>query len=135
MIQVPVFFGFYYMLRNAIELRGVPFLWAHDLSQADTVAFLPILGGFPINPLPIVMGATQLWQSHILPPSPGMDEGQQKMMRWMPLLFVAMFYRMSSGLTLYYTLSNLLSILQTKMTRMTDDTAAKPAAVAPKKKM
>jgi YidC/Oxa1 family membrane protein insertase len=135
MIQVPVFFGFYYMLRNAIELRGVPFLWAHDLSQPDTVAYLPILGGFPINPLPIIMGATQLWQSHILPPSPGMDEGQQKMMRYMPLLFVAMFYRMSSGLTLYYTLSNLLSILQTKMTRMTDDTAAKPAAVAPKKKM
>ena len=135
MIQIPVFFGFYSMLRNAIELRGVPFLWAHDLSQPDTIAYLPFFGGFPINPLPVIMGATQLWQSQLLPPSPGMDPGQQKMMRYMPLLFVGMFYRMSSGLTLYWTLSNLLGILQTKMTRMSDDTTAKPAVVVPRKKM
>jgi YidC/Oxa1 family membrane protein insertase len=138
-IQIPVFFGFYYMLRNAIELRGVHFLWVHDLAQPDTVAhlsaYLPILGGFPINPLPLIMGATQLWQSQILPPSPGMDPGQQKMMRYMPLLFVGMFYKMSSGLVLYWTVSNLLSILQTKMTRMTDTVPAKPGAIAPKKKM
>jgi YidC/Oxa1 family membrane protein insertase len=134
-IQIPVFFGFYYMLRSAIELRGVHFLWAHDLSQPDTVGFLAFLGGFPINPLPIVMGATQLWQSHILPPSPGMEPGQAKMMRYMPLLFVAMFYRMSSGLVLYWTVSNLLSILQTYMTKASDENAAKSAVVVPKKKM
>jgi YidC/Oxa1 family membrane protein insertase len=134
-IQIPVFFGFYYMLRSAIELRGDHFLWAHDLSQPDTVGYLPFLGGFPINPLPIIMGATQLWQSHILPPSPGMDPGQAKMMRYMPLLFVAMFYRMSSGLVLYWTVSNLLSILQTYLTKTTEETAAQPAAVVPKKKM
>jgi YidC/Oxa1 family membrane protein insertase len=81
------------------------------------------------------MGATQLWQSHILPPSPGMDPGQAKMMRYMPLLFVAMFYRMSSGLVLYWTVSNLLSILQTNITKAADETAAKSAAVVPKKKM
>jgi YidC/Oxa1 family membrane protein insertase len=132
--QIPVFLGFYWMLRNAIELRGVHFLWANDLSQPDTVAYLPFLGGFPVNPLPLIMGATQLWQSQILPPSPGMDPGQQKIMRYMPLMFIAMFYRMSSGLTLYWTVSNLLSILQTKVTRMTDDTPAKPGAVVPKKK-
>jgi YidC/Oxa1 family membrane protein insertase len=133
-IQIPVFFGFYYMLRNAIELRGDHFLWAHDLSQPDTVAYLAILGGFPINPLPIIMGATQLWQAHLLPASPGMDPGQQKIMKYMPLMFVAMFYRMSAGLTLYWTVSNLLSILQTKMTRMNDDTAAQPGALIPRKK-
>jgi YidC/Oxa1 family membrane protein insertase len=135
MIQIPVFFGFYYMLRNAIELRGVPFLWAHDLSQPDTVAYLPFLGGFPINPLPLIMGATQLWQAHILPPSPGVDPGQQKIMRYMPLMFIAMFYRMPAGLTLYYTVQNLLGILQTRMTKLTDEPAAKPGAVVPKKKM
>jgi YidC/Oxa1 family membrane protein insertase len=134
-IQIPVFFGFYYMLRNAIELRGVHFLWAHDLSQPDTVAYLPIFGNFPINPLPLIMGATQLWQAHILPPSPGMDPGQQKIMRYMPLMFVAMFYRMSAGLTLYWTVSNLLSILQTNMTRLADDKAPQPAAVTPRKKV
>jgi YidC/Oxa1 family membrane protein insertase len=133
-IQIPVFFGFYYMLRNAIELRGVHFLWAHDLSQPDTVAYLPFLGGFPINPLPIIMGATQLWQSHILPPSPGMDPGQQKIMRYMPLMFVAMFYRMSAGLTLYWTVSNLLSILQTKLTKLADETTPQPAGIVPRKK-
>jgi YidC/Oxa1 family membrane protein insertase len=135
LIQIPVFFGFYWMLRGAIELRGVHFLWVNDLSQPDTVAYLPFLGGFPVNPLPLIMGATQLWQAQILPPSPGMDPGQQKIMRYMPLLFVAMFYRMSSGLVLYWTVSNLLSIFQTNITRTTDETAAKPAAVVPKKKM
>jgi membrane protein insertase Oxa1/YidC/SpoIIIJ len=57
------------------------------------------------------------------------------MMRYMPLLFVAMFYRMSSGLVLYWTVSNLLSILQTYMTKTADETAATSAAVVPKKKM
>jgi YidC/Oxa1 family membrane protein insertase len=138
LIQIPVFFGFYWMLRNAIELRGVGFLWVHDLSQPDTVAYLPamlpFLGGFPINPLPLIMGVTQLWQAHILPPSPGMDPGQQKIMRYMPLMFIALLYRMSAGLTLYWTVQNLLSILQTKMTKMTDEIAAKPAVMVPKKK-
>jgi YidC/Oxa1 family membrane protein insertase len=132
LFQIPVFAGFYYMLRNAIELRGVHFLWAADLSQPDTVA---ILAGFPINPLPLIMGATQLWQSHLLPASPGVEPGQQKMMRYMPLMFVAMFYKVSAGLTLYWTVSNLLGILQTKMTRMADEAEAKapPAVTAPKK--
>lgn len=135
LIQIPVFFGFYWMLRNAIELRGAHFFWARDLSQPDTIAYLPILGGFPINPLPLIMGATQLWQARILPASPGMDPAQQKMMRYMPLMFVAMLYRMSAGLTLYWTVQNLLSILQTKLTKMTaDDMVGKPVAVVPKKK-
>jgi YidC/Oxa1 family membrane protein insertase len=130
-IQIPVFFGFYYMLRNAIELRGVHFLWAHDLSQADTVA---IIAGLPINPLPILMGATQLWQAQMLPASQGMDPDQQKIMKYMPLLFVAMFYKMSAGLTLYWTVSNLLSVFQTRVTKLVDADAAPAGAVAKKKR-
>ena len=79
------------------------------------------------------MGVTQIWQSHLTPPSPGMDPGQQKLMRYMPLLFIAIFYRMSSGLNIYYTVSNLLTILQTKLTKAGADPAA-PVAPAPKKK-
>ncbi|HEX3719129.1 MAG TPA: membrane protein insertase YidC [Verrucomicrobiae bacterium] len=124
LLQIPVFLGFYWMLRSAIELRGAHFLWAYDLSQPDTVAYL---AGFPINPLPLIMGVSQLWQSQLTPPSPGMDPGQQKMMRFMPLIFIAMFYRMSAGLTLYWTVSNLLSILQTTMTRNIN--APAPASV------
>ena len=134
LITIPVFFGFYSMLRNAIELRGAPFLWAPDLTLPDTIF---IVAGFHVNPLPLIMGATQLWQSLLTPPSPGMDPGQQKIMRWMPLLFVGIFYRMSSGLNLYYTMSNLLTIAQTKMTKMGADPAAgpaKPVAPAPQKK-
>jgi YidC/Oxa1 family membrane protein insertase len=130
LLQFPVFLGFYYMLRGAIELRGAHFLWAFDLCQPDTIGHL---AGFPINPLPLIMGATQLWQSHMMPPSPGMDPGQQKLMRWVPLLMIGIFYRMSSGLTLYWTVSNLLSILQLRVTSVTDTTV--PAAVpAPLKK-
>jgi YidC/Oxa1 family membrane protein insertase len=134
LIQLPVFFGFYWMLRGAIELRGASFLWAFDLSQPDTVASL---AGFPVNPLPLVMGATQLWQSHMMPPSPGMDPGQQKLMRYLPLMMIALFYRMPAALTLYWTVQNLLSILQLKLTKATGDPAAAPApapAVVRKKK-
>ncbi|HWD19062.1 MAG TPA: membrane protein insertase YidC [Verrucomicrobiae bacterium] len=128
LLQIPVFFGFYYMLRSAIELRGVHFLWAYDLSQPDTIFYL---AGFPINPLPLVMGATQFWQMHMTPPSPGMDPGQQKIMKFMPLMFLVFFYRMSAGLTLYWTVSNLLSILQMKTTRTAPDDVP---ALAPARK-
>jgi YidC/Oxa1 family membrane protein insertase len=133
LLQLPVFYGFYLMMRGAIELRGAHFLWAFDLSQTDTVA---TIAGFPVNPLPLIMGATQLWMSHMMPPSPGMEPGQQKLMRWMPLMMIAFFYRMSAGLTLYWTVQNLLSIVQMKLTKTTDDTvpATVPAAAPLKKK-
>jgi YidC/Oxa1 family membrane protein insertase len=129
LLQIPVFFGFFQMLRSAIELRGASFLWASDLSQPDTVA---MVFGFPINPLPLIMGATQLWQARMTPPSPGMDPVQQKMMQYMPLIFVFMLYNFSAGLALYWTVQNLLSILQLKLTKTaggpTPAVAAGPAA-------
>jgi YidC/Oxa1 family membrane protein insertase len=91
-------------------------LWACDLSQPDTIFYLPGLN-FPVNPLPLIMGATQIWQAHMTPPSPGMDPVQQKMMKYMPLMMVVFLYKFSAGLTLYWTVQNLLSILQMKLTR------------------
>lgn len=67
MLQIPVFIGFYQMLQSSIELRGASFLWARDLSQSDTVIEI---AGFPINPLPLIMGVTQFWQARLTPPSP-----------------------------------------------------------------
>jgi len=122
LVQLPVFFGLYAMLRTAIELRGAHFLWATDLSQADTLfiipglTFIPFIStpeGLPLNPLPLLYIASALWQSHLTPMSPGMDPTQQKMMRWMPLMFLAILYKFSSGLALYMTINNLLTILQT----------------------
>lgn len=124
LIQIPVFMGFYFMLQSAIELRGARFLWAADLSQPDTIL---VLFGFPVNPLPIVMGLTQLWQMRLTPPSPGMDPVQQKMLQYMPLIFLFILYNFSSGLTLYWTVQNLLTIAQMKLTKSTGEPAATPA--------
>ena len=114
LIQLPVFFGFFTMLRSAAELRGAEFLWACDLSQTDTVAYV---AGFPINPLPVIMGVTMLLQARMTPVSPTADATQQKIMKYMPLMFIVILYNFSAGLTLYWTLSNMLSIVQTKLTR------------------
>lgn len=128
MLQIPVFIGFYQMLQSAIELRGASFLWACDLSQSDTIGYL---FGFPINPLPLIMGATQFWQARMTPPSPGMDPVQAKMMQYMPLIFIFILYNFSSGLALYWTVQNLLSILQMKLIKNTTPTTT-PTPVPPR---
>jgi YidC/Oxa1 family membrane protein insertase len=129
LIQIPVFFGFYRMISSAIELRGARFLWVNDLAKPDTLfvvpglSFVPILSipgvGLPFNLLPLIMGGTMLWQAHLTPPSPGMDPAQAKLMRYLPLIFMLGFYNLSSGLTLYWTVNNLLSIAQTKLIKTT----------------
>ncbi|HWF17853.1 MAG TPA: membrane protein insertase YidC [Verrucomicrobiae bacterium] len=147
LLQVPVFIGFYGMLRTAIELRGAPFLWIGDLSKPDTVLSLHLplhyLGFsdlfFPVNPMPLIMGATLLWQARSAPVSPGMDPSQQKMMKYMPLMMLVFMYNLSSGLAVYWTVNNMLTIVQTKLTKTRAQTApavpAKaPASLAPQKK-
>ena len=114
LIQLPIFLGYFYMLRSAVELRGAEFLWASDLSQSDTIAHI---AGFPINPLPVIMTITMVLQMRMTPVSPTMDPVQQKMMKFMPLMFAFIMYYFPSGLTLYWTVSNILTIIQTKMTR------------------
>jgi YidC/Oxa1 family membrane protein insertase len=130
LLQMPVFIGFFYMIRSAIELRGASFLWVQDLSKPDTLFLIPGVN-FPFNLLPLLMGATMLWQSHLTPPSPGMDPVQQKMMRYLPLIFLVFLYNYSSGLALYWTVNNLLSILQTKLTRTAGPGGAPAASPSP----
>jgi YidC/Oxa1 family membrane protein insertase len=128
LIQMPVFIGFFYMIRSAIELRGAPFLWVGDLSRPDTLFLIPGLN-FPFNLLPLIMGGTMLWQAHLTPPSPGMDPSQAKLMRYMPLMFMVFLYNFSAGLTLYWTVQNLLSIVQTKLTHTVPETGTAKAPV------
>ncbi len=125
--QIPVFIALYNMLRSVVELRGAKFLWIQDLSQPDTIFM--IAGTVPVNPLPLVMCATTLWQQK-LTPSTSADPTQQKMMMLMPLMFVYMFYSMSSGLVLYWTVQNLLSILQQWMALRDKHKTGAPAAPA-----
>lgn len=133
LLQIPVFLGFYAMLQTAIELRGARFLWICDLSQPDTIFTIPGLN-FPVNPLPIIMAGTMLWQARLTPVAPSMDPVQQKIMRYMPLMFVVFLYTFSAGLTLYWTVQNLFSIAQMKLTKKLDDPAAEKAAAAPAKR-
>jgi YidC/Oxa1 family membrane protein insertase len=136
-IQMPVFIGFFTMIRSAIELRGAHFLWVADLSKPDTLFMIPGVN-FPFNLLPLLMGGSMLWQSHLTPPSPGMDQAQAKMMRYLPLIFLVFLYTYSSGLTLYWTVNNLLTIVQTKLTKMNQTPVtpgvASPLTPPPKKK-
>jgi len=128
LVQLPVLFGFYKVLSNAIELRGVPFLWIKDLSQPDTVA---TIAGFAINPLPVVMTLTMIWQQK-LTPSTG-DAQQQKMMMFMPLIMLFFFYSTASGLVLYWTAQQFLSIGQQWWSmRQTTPPAPAPAPKAKK---
>jgi YidC/Oxa1 family membrane protein insertase len=136
LLQIPVFFGFFSMIQSAIELRGARFLWVRDLSQSDTLFvipgldFIPVFGipgvGLPFNLLPFIMGATMLWQAHLTPPSPGMDPAQQKIMKYMPLIFMVFLYNYSAGLTLYWTVQNILTIVQTKLTKTAPEPAKAP---------
>jgi len=111
LIQMPLLFALFQVFRSTIELRGAPFmLWITDLSAPDT-AFE--IGGFPINILPLLMAASMFIQQKMTPTAAG--AGQQKsMMYFMNIFFIFIFYRLPSGLNLYYTLFNILTILQQK---------------------
>ena len=108
-IQIPIFFGLYQMLAQAVELRNARFLWVHDLSQPDTVAHLPVLG-FPINIIPLLMAATQVWLMAMTPKTG--DPTQRRIMMFTPLMFLFFCYNFAAALALYYTAQNLFSILQ-----------------------
>jgi YidC/Oxa1 family membrane protein insertase len=112
LIQMPIFFGFLYMLGVAAELRNADFLWVHDLSTPDTVAHFM---GVPINILPLLMVGTQFWQMSLTPMTG--DPQQQKIMKFMPLIFGFFCYSFAAALSLYYTMQGLLTIIQLYATR------------------
>src|SRR5881394_1175588 len=107
MIQIPIFFGLFKMLGQAVELRNSPFLWVKDLSQPDTVA---VLFGLPINVIPLCMAATQIWLMAMTPKTG--DPTQRRVMMFTPLIFLFICYNFAAALALYYTAQNLFSILQ-----------------------
>ena len=109
LLQIPVFFALFSTFRNAIQLRHASFLWAYDLSMPDTLPFALI----PIRPFAILMAATMFLQQKM---TPNPDPQQSKMMTFMTIFFMFLFYSMPSALTLYLTVSYLLGILQTYMT-------------------
>jgi len=127
LIQMPIFLGLFYMLRTASELRFEPFLWVTDLSLPDTQF---VVGGFPINILPMIMGVTMFLQMSMMPVSPTADPMQQKIFKFLPFIFLIFLYNFASGLVLYWTVQNILTIIQQKIINSRPDEPLKPVAVA-----
>jgi YidC/Oxa1 family membrane protein insertase len=127
LIQMPIFFGLYTAFQTTVELRLHSFLWIADLSAPDTVFEL---GGFPVNLLPVLMGIT-MWLSMRMSPQPSGDGSQKMIFLMMTLLFPVICYPMASALTLYMTIQNLLTMLQTWLTKDEPDVVV--IAPSPKK--
>lgn len=126
LIQIPIFFGFYSVLRYAAELRGEPWIaWVKDLSMPDTITTitfpfsLPLMGNdIDINPLPILMGVTMFLQMKLTPQPQATDKMQQRIFMLMPFLFLFFCYNFASALALYWTGQNIFSIFQAQLTRL-----------------
>ncbi|HEV8385678.1 MAG TPA: YidC/Oxa1 family insertase periplasmic-domain containing protein, partial [Candidatus Acidoferrales bacterium] len=101
LLQMPIWIALFSMLTSAIELRHAPwFGWIRDLSAHDPWYILPVL-------MTLTMYASQK-----MTPATSADPAQQKMMNMMPLIFGVLFFRTSSGLTLYILSSTLVGIAQ-----------------------
>ena len=99
-VQIPVFIALYWVLLASVELRHAPFgLWIDDLSRPD-----------PWYVLPILMGATMIFQTRLNPEPP--DPVQAKVMKIMPIAFSIFFFFFPAGLVLYWLVNNILSIAQ-----------------------
>jgi YidC/Oxa1 family membrane protein insertase len=130
LLQMPLLFALFRVFRSTIELRGAPFVWwIKDLSSPDTILQLPFtipIYGDHVAVLPIIMGITMFIQQKMMPTQ---ASGQQKFMSYfMTGFFLLLFNQFPSGLNLYYTLFNVLTILQQKLL-----TPAPTVAVAPTK--
>ena len=110
LVQIPVFIALFTVLRSAVELRYAPFLWIADLSEPENL-FPDVFPFGGLNILPILMAATMALQS-ALTPSTGDRQQQRMMMIMMPVMMLVMFYSFPSALSLYWTLSQVLSIVQ-----------------------
>ena len=117
-IQIPIFFSLYKVLNIAIEIRHAPFIgWIKDLSAPDpltisTWAHIYVPSLLDIGVWPLIYGATMFIQQKLNPAPANKD--QARMMAMMPLIFMIMFAHFAVGLVIYWTLSNILSVIQQK---------------------
>jgi len=124
LLQIPFFFAFYTVFRVSVEMRGANWLWIHDLSQPEP---------FAIKVLPIIMIVSQFYMQSMTPQA-NADPNQQKMMKFMPLIFGFMFYNFASGLVLYYLTSNLVGMGQQWFFNHTEAAQEAARSVEPPKK-
>lgn len=115
LVQIPVFISLYWVLLGTVEMRNAPWIgWIQDLSAQD-----------PYYILPLLMGITMFIQTKLNPAPP--DPLQAKVMLMMPVLFTGMFLFFPAGLVLYWTVNNILSIVQQWQITRTLESASKLA--------
>lgn len=121
LIQFPIFIALYGLLSTHYELRGAMFIpgWIPDLSVPDTVFTLPFnipFLGNGIHVLPIIYTASMIYSMKVTQATSTQQTGQQGMMKFMtygmPIIFFFILYNAPSGLILYWTVMNFISILQ-----------------------
>ncbi len=118
LLQIPIFWGMFNALRNAIELKGAPFVfWISDLSQPDVLFrfpfTIPLVNISSLNVLPIIMAVIWVVQNKFtMPGKGGVKSEQQKLMAWLPVIFTLLFYNWPSGLVLYWTSNQLFTMGQ-----------------------
>lgn len=118
LVQIPIFFALYKVLFISFEMRHAPFLWVRDLAQPDPTSVLTLCGLIPlplpsfliVGFLPAIMGVTMFFQQKLSAVS--VDAAQQKIMRFLPVIFVFMLANFPAGLVLYWTVSNIVSVGQ-----------------------
>jgi len=113
LLQMPLLFALFIVFRSTIQLRGAPFIpgWINDLSRSEGLWHLPIslpFYGNEFNILPILMAITMIFQSKMTT----QDPKQKAMIYIMPIFMLLIFNTLPSGLNLYYTMFNLLTIIQ-----------------------
>lgn len=113
LLQMPLLFALFIVFRSTIQLRGAPFIpgWINDLSRSESLWHLPIslpFYGNEFNILPILMAITMIFQSKMTT----QDPKQKAMIYIMPIFMLLIFNTLPSGLNLYYTMFNLLTIIQ-----------------------
>ena len=119
LIQIPFFFAIYKMLFISLEMRHQPFFgWIKDLSAADPTSIFNLFGLIPWDPpsfmiigiWPILMGAS-MWVQQKLNPAPA-DPIQAKIFAFFPLFLTIILASFPSGLVVYWTVNNILTIAQ-----------------------
>jgi YidC/Oxa1 family membrane protein insertase len=116
LIQIPVFFALYWTLDGAIELRHAQFLWSSNLAGPDTIGYI---FGLAINPWAILMALSMVVQQKLTPTAT--DPTQAKMMMLMPIVMLIFLYNLASGLTMYWTISQVISIIQLLINKYSDE--------------
>jgi len=102
LLPFPILIALFFVFRDTIEFRGVPFLWLPDLSMPDPLYIIPVLMGASIF----------LLQWITMKSSPQSNPQMKMMMYFMPIMMVVLFLRFASGLNLYYATMNLASLPQ-----------------------